>query len=99
MKVNFYEFFKTRDFLFLRKMEKNLLKNGENAKPLGPLPTLFRCDSILRDSLKIDVTILQRYMGFDRFFISLGNKLQTYIQHIYIQIKPYICVTVNSQNQ
>jgi len=39
MKINFYEIFKTRDFLFFRKMEKNLYrghilvrqKNGENA--------------------------------------------------------------------
>jgi hypothetical protein len=39
MKMNLYEFFKTRDFLFFRKMEKNLYlgvyfsssKNGENA--------------------------------------------------------------------
>jgi len=35
-----------------------------------------------RNSLKIDVTIFQRYRGFKRFFISLDNKLQTYMQHI-----------------
>jgi len=39
MKINFYEFFKTRDLLFFGKMEKNLYrgyilvcqKDGENA--------------------------------------------------------------------
>jgi len=54
-------FFKTRDFLFFRKMEKNLYrgyilglrKNGENVNKnlKRPLPTLFRCSSILCDRL------------------------------------------------